>query len=126
MEAECEHGKKNNQNFVSLPVNRLISMIKYKGEENGIDVILQEESYTSKCSFLHNESIEEHDVYPGKRMKRGLFKSTNGIPINADLNGSYNIIRKAFPDAFADGIGGLRVNPESSSIFELSKKITLK
>ena len=119
-------GKKNNQNFVQIPFNRLISMIKYKAEEYGIDVILQEESYTSKCSFLDNESIEKHDKYPGKRIKRGLFKSAKGILINADINGSYNIIKKAFPNAFADGIEGIRVAPESLSIFELLKMTTFK
>ena len=99
-------GNKNNQNFVQIPFNRLISMIKYKGEENGIDVILQEESYTSKCSFIDNESIEGHEKYLGRKIKRELFKSANGILINADVDGSYNILKNAFPDAFTDGIEG--------------------
>ncbi|EQB73950.1 MAG: IS605 family transposase OrfB, partial [Ferroplasma sp. Type II] len=63
---------------------------------------------------------------PGKRIKRGLFKSAKGILINADINGSYNIIKKAFPNAFADGIEGIRVAPESLSIFELLKMTTFK
>ena len=118
-------GKINNQNFVQIPFNKLIKIIKYKAEENGIDVVLQEESYTSKCSFLDNESIEKHDKYLGKRIKRGLFRTFKGILINADMSGSYNIIKKAFPNAF-DGISGLRVNPESLSIFKLLEKTTFK
>ena len=57
-------------------------------------MILTEESYTSKCSFIDNETLCKHDEYCGKRIKRGLFKSKNNILINADLNGSLNILRK--------------------------------
>lgn len=62
----AEMGKKNNQNFVQISFNTLINQIYYKGQEHGINVIIQEESYTSKCSFLDNESIEKHDNYLGK------------------------------------------------------------
>lgn len=61
--------------------------------------MLVKESYTSKCSFLDGETMEHHDHYVGKRVKRGLFRSATGIKINADVNGSYNIMRKAFPEA---------------------------
>ena len=84
-----------------------IKLIKYKAEENGIDVILQQESYTSKCSFLDNDEIEKHDVYFDKRIKRGLFETFKRILINAYVNGSCNIIKKAFQNAFSDGIEGL-------------------
>jgi putative transposase len=77
----------------------------------GIDVITNEESYTSKCSFFDEETIKKHDVYLGKRIKRGLFKTAKGLLINADVNGSYNILKKAIPNAFANGIQGLAVNP---------------
>jgi len=97
-------GKKNNQNFVQIPFSMLINQIKYKSEEKGINVILQEESHTSKCSFLDGESVEHHDQYLGKRFKRGLFRSAKGIVINADVNGAYNIIRKAIPKV----VGNLR------------------
>jgi putative uncharacterized protein ta0029 len=59
-----------------------------------INIILTEESYTSKCSFLDNETIEKHENYLGKRIKRGLFRSAKNKIINADLNGSLNILRK--------------------------------
>lgn len=87
-------GKRNNQNFVQIPFQRLINMLIYKCNDCGINVVLQEESYTSKCSFLDNESIKKHDKYAGRRVKRGLFKTKNGNIINADLNGSLNIMKK--------------------------------
>ena len=97
-------GKKNNQNFVQIPFCMLINQIKYKAEAKGINVILQEESHTSKCSFLNGESVEHHDHYLGKRFKRGLFRSAKGIIINADVHGAYNIIKKAIPKV----VGNLR------------------
>lgn len=87
-------GSNTNQNFVSLPFTKLISMLQYKCERFGIRFIVTEESHTSKCSFLDLESIEHHDDYIGRRVKRGLFKSANGTRINADINGSLNIGRK--------------------------------
>ena len=87
-------GKRNNQNFIQIPYNRLIEMISYKAKLAGIEVITKEESYTSKCSFLDNESVEKQDVYLGKRIKRGLFKSSDGSLINADVNAAYNIMKK--------------------------------
>lgn len=87
-------GSKTNQNFVFLPFTKLISMLQYKCERFGIRFIVTEESHTSKCSFLDLESIEHHEDYVGRRVKRGLFKSAKGICINADINGSLNIGRK--------------------------------
>jgi putative transposase len=104
-------GKKNNQKFVQIPHSKLIQMIKYKAEALGIDVIMNEESYTSKCSFLDNESLEHHNKYLGKRIKRGLFRTSGGKIINADVNGALNIIRKAIPKAFANGIEGIGLYP---------------
>ena len=88
-------GKVNNQNFVQIPFYTLIEYIKYKAEEKNIEVITCEESYTSKCSFLDDEAICKHDIYAGRRIKRGLFRSKTGIEINADINAAYNIARKA-------------------------------
>jgi putative transposase len=85
-------------------------MIEYKAQELGVKVILQEESHTSKCSFLDLEPIEHHDKYIGRR-NGGLFKSAKKIKINADVNGALNIIRKAVPEAFADGIEGIGLYP---------------
>jgi putative transposase len=112
-------GRINNQNFVQIPFNTLINQIKYKAEETGIQVIIQDEEHTSKCSFLDNESIEHHDEYMGKRIKRGIFRSKDGILMHADLNAVYNIIKKAIPEAFADGVEGIGLYPKSLSIKEM-------
>ena len=60
----------------------------------GISVIVTEESYTSKCSFLDDEDICKHEEYVGKRIKRGLYKASDGRLINADVNGVLNILKK--------------------------------
>ena len=91
-------GRTNNQAFVNIPFYTFIKQLEYKCKLEGISVILTEESYTSKCSFLDDETIEEHENYLGKRIKRGLFKSAEGKLINADLNGSLNILRKVVGD----------------------------
>lgn len=92
-------GKRNNQNFVSIPFYKLIQMLKYKCEEQSIDVVIQEESHTSVCSFYDGESVEHHEEYVGKR-NRGLFRTAKGLVVNSDVNGALNIIKKAVPDAF--------------------------
>jgi transposase, IS605 OrfB family, central region len=88
-------GKKNNQKFCGVPFYKFLNMLKYKCANKRITLKTQEESYTSKCSFLDNEEVCKHDSYLGKRVKRGLFKSSKGIEINADINGAYNILVKA-------------------------------
>ena len=93
-------GKSNNQKFVQIPFNMFIHMVTYKSQLEGIEVIVREESYTSKCSFLDNEEICKHDTYKGRRIKRGLFRSYDGKLINADLNGALNILRKEIPNVF--------------------------
>ncbi len=110
---EVRLGKRTNQNFVSIPYYLLTRDIRYKGEEAGIAVTLQEESHTSKSSFLDIEAVMHHDSYAGQRISRGVFRSEKGILINADVNGALNIIRKAIPEAFADGIEGVKPHPES-------------
>ena len=97
---ESNLNKKTNQIFIQIPHSKLINMIKYKADLEGITCIIREESYTSKCSFLDNEDICKHENYLGKRIKRGLFKSNNGTIINADLNGALNILKKEIPNAF--------------------------
>ena len=105
-------GKITNQKFVSIPYNRLTEKIQYKAQEEGIEIIIQNESHTSKCSFLDSESVCHHDTYLGKRITRSLFKSAKGTIIHADVNGAYNIIRKAKPEAFkVDGVEGCVLHP---------------
>ena len=87
-------GRVNNQNFVGIPYYKLLNMLTYKCEMEGISVIVTEESYTSKCSFLDDEDICRHEEYDGKRIKRGLYKASDGRLINADVNGALNILKK--------------------------------
>jgi putative transposase len=108
---EVEMGKRNNQQFVAIPHARFIEMLAYKAELVGIRVIITEESYTSKCSFLDNEPMKKQESYAGKRVKRGLFRASDGRLLNADVNGSANIIRKVAPNAFADGVEAVVVRP---------------
>jgi putative transposase len=109
---EISIGKRNNQNFVQVPHARFIQMLSYKAELVGIQVILVNESHTSKCSFLDDEPICHHERYAGKRIKRGLFRASDGRRIiNADVNGAYNILRKAIPEAFGQGKAGVVVHP---------------
>lgn len=105
-------GKRNNQSFTQIPHARLIDQITYKCQLAGIKVVITEESYTSKTSALDLEQPIKHSSYLGKRVKRGLFQSSNGTKINADINGSLQIVRKVFPNAFsAEGIASAAVAP---------------
>lgn len=108
---EVNIGKKNNQNFTQIPMAEFINKLKYKAENVGIKVIETEESYTSGTSFLDYESPTKDNYNKSRRITRGLFKSNGGELINADLNGAYQIIKKVFPDAFADGIEGVGLHP---------------
>lgn len=71
----------------------------YKCELAGIEIVINEESYTSKCDSLAFEKIGKHENYLGKRRKRGLFQSSTGKLINADVNGALNIMRKVVGDS---------------------------
>lgn len=114
---ESNLGKETNQSFVQIPFNVLISQLSYKLLEVGIKLVLVDESYTSKSSFLdlddipnYKDIIKEQNkesnttnksficpAFSGKRLYRGLYQSKNGTLINADVNGAANILRKAFP-----------------------------
>lgn len=104
-------------------------MIKYKAKLIGIEVIEQEEAYTSKCDALNLEEIGRHATYSGSREKRGLFKSKSGQMINADVNGSLNILRKVIGDGFLSGNPtnrGLVFNPVSMGRLEPTQTNLLK
>jgi len=121
---EVSIGKRNNQNFVSIPHARFIEMLTYKAALVGILVEVQEESYTSKASFVDLDPIptykpndETEYLFSGKRTGRRnrLYRTKDGRKICADVNGSYNILRKSKPDAFANagakGIAAYVVQP---------------
>jgi putative transposase len=94
-------GKVNNQKFVQIPFLRFIQMLEYKCALVGITVELRNEAYTSKCSFLDNEEVEKHKTYQGNRIKRGLFKSSDGSTVNADVNASFNILKQYLQEKVA-------------------------
>lgn len=108
---ESKMSKKVNQNFIGIPHQEFINKIIYKAENVGIEVILTEESYTSGTSFLDNEEPIKANYNKSRRKFRGLFISNNGIKINADVNGSYQIMKKVFPKVFSDGIEGVGLHP---------------
>ena len=91
---DTKMGKVNNQNFVHIPFYRLINMLEYKCRLKGIKFQTITEAYTSKCSFVDDEEIKKHKTYSGKRISRELFKTKNGLIVNADINGAYNILKK--------------------------------
>ena len=106
-------GKQNNQKFVEIPFSKLVDKLTYKAKFIGINIQTTEESYTSKVDHLAFESLEKHDVYLGKRKKRGLFQSSIGKLINADVNGAIGIGRKVFGDSYVSRIinSGFAFNP---------------
>jgi putative transposase len=113
----CHMGKRTNQNFVQVPHARFIDMLTYKATFVGIQVKITEESYTSQASFLDGDPIpvygeekETRPVFRGKRIKRGLYRASSGRHMNADVNGSYNIIRKVAPKIFK-GVEDVVVHP---------------
>ena len=99
--------KQSNQSFKALPLGKLKDKLTYLSKLYGINLILQEESYTSKASFLDNDQIptygkDDNKVFSGTRIKRGLYRTYSGRLINADINGSLNILKKALSTSKAD------------------------
>ncbi len=119
---EAEMRKKDKQHFVQLPHARFVDMLCYKARLVGIQVILQEESYTSKASFLDHDPIptygevEQEPHFSGKRVKRGLYRASGKRYLNADINGSYNILRKASPNGFSNGVEDVAVHPRRLAV----------
>lgn len=98
---DIDIGTKNNRIFVSIPLDTLKQLIKYKCEMEGIEVLFTEESYTSKASFLDNDVIPVYKLgkinnctFSGKRIKRGLYQTQMKKVVNSDLNGAANIMKK--------------------------------
>lgn len=105
---ESGMNKKSNQNFIMIPYQILLQQLKYKCENVGINYIEQEESYTSGTSFLDEENPIKENYNKNRRIQRGLFKSNSGLLINSDVNGSFQIMKKVFPNAISRyGIEGV-------------------
>ena len=98
------------QDFVSVPFYRFIRILTCVAAGYGLPVIAREESYTSKASFPDMDDIPTYKeggasgtyTFSGRRVHRGLYRSRDGILMNADINGAANLIRKEYPDAFKD------------------------
>ena len=124
--------RKNNQHFVQLPHARFIDMLTYKAKLVGIEVLVQEESYTSKASFLdvdplpvYGQEGETSVKFSGRRVKRGIYQSKSGQELNADVNGSGNIMRKALPNAVLEAHGIEDVNGMLSSLVVHPERIVV-
>jgi putative transposase len=105
-----------NQSFVGIPHMKFIQTVKYKAPNVGLNGILTEESYTSGTSFLDNEEPVKENYNKSRRVHRGLFVSNSGVKINADVNGAYQILKKVFPKAYANGIEGVALHPVRVSV----------
>lgn len=93
------------KNFVAIPTFRLIELIKYKAEYQGIEVIETEEPYTSITSYLDKEDPIKYNANKARRIHRGLFKSNKNKIINADVNSAYQIMKKVIGDKVIKPIG---------------------
>lgn len=122
---EANLGKRNNQHFVQIPHARFIDQLTYKARLVGIQVIIQEESSTSKASFLDNDTIPtyqanraEKPVFSGTRIARSWYRASDGTIIHADINGSWNILRKSNSDLLrlGRGVAGAAVRPRRLAV----------
>jgi putative transposase len=103
-------GKRTNQNFVNLSLGQFVEKLSYKLGSYGIELVVTNESYTSKASFVdddkmpkrYNPKAKKKPIFSGKRIKRGLYQSSDGTLLNADANGAYNILRKAQDFSFKE------------------------
>lgn len=103
---ECSINDKATQNFTFIPYDKFIQQLEYKCQDEGIKISVVEESYTSGTSFLDNEEPIKENYNKNRRIKRGLFKSNKGLLINSDVNGSMQIMKKVYPNAFSYGLEG--------------------
>ena len=122
---EASMGKRNNQQFVQIPHARFIDQLAYKAKLVGIQVRIQEESYTSKASFLDADPIptyqanrSEKPAFSGTRIARSWYRASDGQIIHADINGSFNILRKSSSDLLqlGRGVAGTAVRPRRPAV----------
>lgn len=91
---DIKQGMDYNKNFVQVPIQSLVKKIEYKAKLEGISVKKISEKYTSGVSAIDEEEIKEENYNKKRRISRGIFVTKKGIKINADINGSLNILRK--------------------------------
>jgi len=113
-------GSVTNQKFVSIPYLKFLDKLEYKLSDKGITLIRTHEDYTSKTSFLDDEPPCKTEFYKGSRKHRGLFVSSHGIKLNADVNASYQILKKVFPDAYTQSQKASFAGTQGKGIMDVS------
>ena len=101
---EIKQKMKKNKRFVQIPIQNLVEKIEYKAKLEGIEVVKITEEYTSGVSSIDKEEINKEKYEKSRRIKRGLFKTNKGKIINADVNGSINILRKYIKRIFSPNL----------------------
>lgn len=101
----ADMSKQSNQKFVGIPYQMLLQQLQYKCENVGVKYIETEESYSSGTSFIDGEEPIKQNYDKSRRIERGLFRSNSGLLINSDVNGSLQIMKKVFPNAFNERYG---------------------
>lgn len=106
-------GKNNNKNFYVIPHYQFKELLKWKSSLYGIEFIEQEESYTSKFNcilkgfniwkyyypdFKPTDTVLKLQGVRGTKY-RNIFKYKN-YKFHADVNGSFNIIKKYLKEDF--------------------------
>lgn len=118
-------GKRNTQNFVEIPFGQLRNQLYFLCWKYGIEYIEQEESYTSKASYLDDDVMpvfgrgnsSDDLAFSGRRVKRGLYKTADGTLVNADVNGAANIARKGKQELGSKRLSrGLLASPHRVSV----------
>ncbi|ADL13822.1 transposase, IS605 OrfB family [Acetohalobium arabaticum DSM 5501] len=107
---EIKQGMDYNKSFVQVPIQRLKDLIEYKAKLEGIEVNIINEAYTSGCSAIDLEKLNKDNYNKSRRVERGLFESNFGLTINADVNGSLNIMRKFLDKCIPELINRARDN----------------
>ncbi len=101
---DIKQNMQGNKRFVQMPIQNLVEKIEYKAKLEGIEVVKVTEEYTSGVSSIDKEGINKENYDKSRRIKRGLFKTEKGKIINADVNGSINILRKYIKNIFSPNL----------------------